>query len=207
MTADLPRYRVQRTPDAPAPDWPRAELLEAFRFPWEARPAPATQFRALHDRTHLHFRFDCADADLVLGDGATLKAQVLDSDRVEIFFAPDLSLTPYYCLEMDPRGQTLAYAGRHHRQFDWDWQCAGLEVRGEIGDGGYCVRGRLPLATLRELGVLRDDRCFAGLYRGEFCRRPDGGIQPGWMAWVDPQTAKPDFHIPATFGVLEFVPH
>ena len=33
--------------------------------------------------------------------------KVIGSDRVEIFFAPELDLQPYYCLEMDPRGEVL----------------------------------------------------------------------------------------------------
>jgi hypothetical protein len=47
---------------------------------------------------------------------------------------------------------------------------------------------------------------FAGIYRAEFSHSPDGTIHSGWMPWVNPQTARPDFHVPASFGMLEFTP-
>jgi hypothetical protein len=56
---------------------------------------------------------------------------------------------------------------------------------------------------LRDLGVLRGHEMFAGLYRAEFHHKPDGTVHSGWMPWVNPRTEKPDFHVPASFGVLE----
>lgn len=185
--------------------WHQAETLTDFAFAWEKRPSPRTEFRALHDGVCLHFRFDCDDDDLVLPDGPTAKECVIGSDRVEIFFAPDLSLKPYFCLEMSPRGDVLAYEARFYREMNWDWQCDGLEVSANIHGNRYTVSGSVPLDTLRVLNVLKPaSREFcAGLYRGEFHHKPDGDIHCGWMPWVNPQTEKPDFHVPASFGILE----
>jgi hypothetical protein len=44
---------------------------------------------------------------------------------------------------------------------------------------------------------------LTGVHRGEFCHRPDGSVQPGWVTWAEPQTERPDFHVPSAFGVLE----
>ncbi len=197
------RHPVRRC-ERNAPDWERAPVLRDFRFPWENRPAPATEFRALHDGECLYFRFDCVDTDLVLADGDA-RARVLGSDRVELFFAADLRLDPYHCFEMEPRGSVLAYRGRFHRQFDWDWQGPDLHLQTRLGRAEYRVQGRLPLAELRAWGVLRPGSgdLLTGVHRGEFCHGSDGTVQPGWMTWVDPQTERPDFHVPTAFGVLE----
>lgn len=188
-------------------NWPSATCLTDFAFPWETTPAAPTEFRALWSEERLHFRFDCRDDDLVLGVGATEKERVLGSDRVEIFLAPDLGLEPYFCLEMAPSGDSYVYRARTYRQFDDDFAIAGLKVTSTISEerSRYRVEGSLPLAALRELGVLKAGarELFAGVYRAEFSRKPSGDVHFGWMSWVDPQTPKPDFHVPSSFGVFE----
>lgn len=198
------RYPVRQTTD-PVPEWATAEILTRFTFPWENREAPKTEFRALWDETHLHFRFDCQDDDLVLPDGPTAKDRVIDSDRVEIFFAPDLSLKPYFCLEMSPRGDVMPYEARFYREINWDWQCEGLQIDAHIENNHYTVSGSIPLDTLRQLKVLRSREMHAGIYRAEFHHKADGSVHSGWMPWVNPHTERPDFHVPASFGVLELV--
>lgn len=202
----MKRYRVRHT-SATALDWAVAESLTAFSFPWEESTAPFTEFRALWGENHLHFRFDCQDDDLVLPDGADAKERVLGSDRVEIFLSPDLSLKPYFCLEMSPRGDVLDYEASFYREMNWDWRCAGLSLAAEIMGNRYTVTGSIPLDTLRTLQVLKADsrEFYAGLYRAEFRHIPDGSVQSGWMPWVNPQTERPDFHVPASFGILELV--
>ena len=201
----MKHYRVHRiSKSTPTPDWSQADVLTDFCFPWEERQVPVTEFRALWDEERLYFRFDCVDEDLVLGDGDTLKDRVLGSDRVEIFLTPDLSLTPYYCFEMSPRGEVLAYQARFHRQIDWNWTCPNFQISACIEAPHYRVAGSLPLANLRALNVLKPDsrEFYAGVYRGEFRHRPDGSVQHGWMPWVNPQTEEPDFHVPESIGVF-----
>jgi hypothetical protein len=186
-------------------DWSLATCLSDFSFPWEATAPPPSEFRALWTPERLHFRFDCRDDELLLGTGASEKERVLGSDRVEIFVTPDLGLAPYFCLEMAPSGDTYGYRARTYRQFDDDFAWPGLELSHRIAGDRYSVEGSLPLASLRELGVLKAEakEFFAGLYRADFSRRPDGSVHFGWMSWVDPQTSTPDFHVPSSFGVLE----
>ncbi|MES2595247.1 MAG: carbohydrate-binding family 9-like protein [Verrucomicrobiota bacterium] len=202
----MKRYLVQKAAAATSADtldWSKADVLKDFEFVWEHRLAPKTEFRALHDDRHFYFRFDCQDEDLVLADGPSVKERAVNSDRVEIFFTTDMNLKPYYCLEMTPRGDALAYSARFHRKMDWDWSCDGLEVNGSIKRDQYRVAGRIPMATLGKLGVLHGREIFAGIYRAEYRHQPDGTIHAGWMPWINPQTEKPDFHVPASFGVLE----
>jgi hypothetical protein len=196
------RYCVNRVETL---NWQSADPLSAFSFPWEDLPVPHTDFRALWDDEFFHFRFDCEDSDIVLPDGPTIKDRVLGSDRVEIFFAPDLSLKPYFCLEMSPRGDALAYAAKFYRDIDWSWQCEGLQISAKIEGDHYSLVGSIPLVTLRALKILRGHEIHVGIYRAEFHHKTDGSVHSGWMSWVNPRTEIPDFHVPASFGTLELV--
>jgi hypothetical protein len=151
------------------------------------------------------FRFDCIDYDLVLAEGETARNRVEGSDRVELFLTPSLALDPYYCLEIDPRGQVHDYRCRLYRKFEWDWCFPGLSTSAGIEGHRYWVQARLPLDTLRALEVLKPGarHFLAGAYRAELSRRPDGSVHYGWLPWVDPHTQKPDFHVPESFGTFE----
>ena len=199
----LPCLTTQPT----AADWANARPLTDFSLPWENRPAPRTEFRALWTQSHLHFAFTALDSIPVLGPGSTLKDRVLDSDRVEIFLAPDLDLKPYYCLEISPDGVALTYRARHYREMDWVWQCPGLEARAVTGQDSFEVIGSLPWSALRELSVLKPGtkQFYAGLYRADFAIQPDGSLRRSWMPWVNPGTERADFHVPGSFGILELI--
>ena len=200
----MKRYSVVRhTGDSL--NWESVGAIKDFRFPWEQREASRTEFRALWNDGELHFRFDCDDTDLVLAEAPECKERVLGSDRVELFFTPDLSLDSYYCLEMTPKEDVLDYAARFYRQVDWDWRFGGVTTHGVIVGKTYSLEGRIPTSTLRDLGILRGREMYVGVYRAEFHHREDGTVHQGWMPWVDPKTERPDFHVPASFGVFEFM--
>lgn len=188
-------------------NWRSAYALTDFTFPWNARVPPATEFRALWDAQQFYFRFDVSDSDVVLGEGMDAMQKVIGSDRVEIFFSTGRQLDPYYGIEIDPRGEVLAYEARFHRQMNWQWTCEELAIATSLTDSGYVVEGRLPLAIFRKLGCLhRDasgDYLIAGLYRAEFSSAPVGEpVIEDWMSWVDPQVPTPDFHVPTSFGTI-----
>lgn len=203
----MKRYTIRRAekPASSEINWTGADCLSDFCFPWDSTVPPRTEFRALWDDERLHFRFDCDDADLVLGEGSDEHERVIGSDRVEIFLAPDLSLRPYFGLEMSPRCEVLDYRGMFYREFDRGWRFPGLQFEGEVNGSHFSVQGSLPLESLRSLGVLKAgaSEFFAGVYRAEFSQRADGTVHQGWMPWVNPRTEKPDFHVPESFGVFE----
>ena len=198
-------YLVRRYSGNPSQlDWSQAEVLSDFASPWSLGEAQRTEFRAFWQGDHLHFRFEAWDDTPTLGLGETLKDRVLDSDRVEIFFAPDLTLSPYYCVEIAPSGEALVYRGHFYRKMDWDWKLPELAVKAERLAHGYEVTGRLSLSTLQQLGILTVDRqpMWVGLFRADFSRDASGELQRRWMPWVVPDTARPDFHVPGAFGRL-----
>jgi hypothetical protein len=81
-----------------------------------------------------------------------------------------------------------------------------LQIDAHIENNHYNVSGTIPLETLHTLKVLRSREIFAGIYRAEFHHQPDGTVHSGWMPWVNPNTERPDFHVPASFGILELMP-
>lgn len=206
----MKRYRVRQCSNATVPtdlDWSGAELLTDFSFPWEDTPPPHTEFRALWNDDRFFFHFDCTDEDIVLAPGEASAERVLGSDRAEIFLATDLSLQSYFGFEMAPSAEVHAYRAKHYRQFDRAWSCDGFEFTAQHAGRRYTVQGSITMHALRELKILKPNarEFFAGVYRAEFSRTADGSTHQGWMAWVNPNTERPDFHVPESFGVFELV--
>lgn len=214
-----PEYMIHFAQKAPVIDgkgldaaWDKAQPLTDFTFPWRADAAPATEFRALWDSEALYFRYVLEDQNLAVGSDP--ERAVLDSDRAEIFLAKDKQLSGYYTMEVDPKARIFsadaAYdpVKKKRVKLDSSWSWPGLVAKASITDNGYVVEGKLPMVTLTELGLWQDTaqselRC--ALMRAEFTPKQEGGLDMGWMTWVDPQTAKPNFHNPGTFGSCKLV--
>lgn len=207
-------YKVKRIPSNQLamnsklmnPIWEEANVTNDFSFPWEDESVPSTCFRALYDDTNFYFRFDVEDANVLTHVVKDHKMEVVDSDRVEIFFRQDEKLNPYYCLEMDARGRVLDYVTKYYRDFDYEWQWPGsenLKVEASEDKKGYVVEGAISLSSLRELGLLKNNTLEAGLYRGYCMELPNPEADLRWISWVDPKVETPDFHIPSSFGLLK----
>jgi hypothetical protein len=212
---------------ADEPEWSQAQVEKGFFFPWKKSPAPATEFRALCDDANLYFSFRIHDDDVFVLDKFCDKMDAVFEDRAELYFSPDDQMKDYYCAEVDPRGRALDYRGAYYRHIDATWSWKGLETAGSLLPQGYQVEGRIPLDSFVALGFPRlrpgvKIRC--GLFRAEFSHDRSGkpvvqretlhnqgrsieGPPPieEWMAWVDPKTEDPDFHVPTSLGWLEVV--
>ena len=190
------------------PAWAKAELLNDFRFPWQDREVPSTEFRALWDEEYLYFQFVVVDQDIVLGEGMSNDEAVLGSDRVELFFAVNPELQPYYSLEMDPRTWYFDSKGRHHRKIDAGWSWPDLDLAASITTEGYILEGRTSLQTLSDLELWQDEeqsQLIVGVFRAEFEHADDGSVRHNWISWIMPDSPTPDFHIPSAFGNWQLV--
>ncbi len=224
----LPAAKIELDGRADEADWALAKAENRFVFPWKDTPAPPTEFRALCTEQFLYFTFRITDTDIVVLDTLRDEEDAVFEDRAEMYFCRDEQMRDYYCIEVDSRGRAFDYRAAYYRQLDPKWNWPGLETKGSPLENGYVVEGRIPLASFAAMGfpALRPGvkiRC--GLFRAEFShdrsgkpvvyresihnrgRRLDGPPPiEEWMAWVDPKTEEPDFHVPTSLGWLEIVP-
>jgi hypothetical protein len=186
------------------PQWKNALELTDFSYPWENIKPQATTFKALHNDEWVYFLFEVTDNHIVLADNDDDKAAVASSSRAEIFLRIDERLAPYYCLELDPRGRVLDYQATYHRKFNaaWSWPKADLQLKTSATKTGYFVEFALSKASLRTLGLLKDEKLQAGLFRADCLREGQNIDNFKWVSWVKPDSKTPDFHIPSSFGVL-----
>jgi hypothetical protein len=189
-------------------NWDDAFVLTGFSYPWSLQPPPEMTFRALWDDARFYFRFDVKTMSVLTYAHNNNKMEVVDSDRVELFFKCDDRLDPYYCLEIDPLGRVLDYRASYYRKFDYEWQWPGdnqLQIKSNFTESGYIVEGSLTMASLRELNLLNNNQLQAGLFRGECLKIRDPQSSFAWISWVKPESVRPDFHIPSSFGVINLV--
>lgn len=187
-----------------SPAWAAANLLTQFIYPWENSTPPATSFAALHDGKWLYCLFTVADDSVFIYRVNDAKRESGASDRVELFFKQDDAMSPYYCLEMDAAGRTLDYAATYYRQmqYNWDWPKEQLIIKTTRTDNGYRIEAAIGMATLQQLGLLKNQQLLAGVFRAECTSLQNGKASFRWITWIDPKTPQPDFHVPAAFGTL-----
>jgi hypothetical protein len=212
-TAQPKTYIVKKTSEnisitgsGSAKAWETANVLTAFLHPWEPEGLPATTFRGLWSDTHFYFLYHVEDAEIITPQRDLGELDAVESDRVEIFFKSADVTEPYYSLEMDALGRCLDSEGVFGGKvdFDWDWPKEDFVLKASIVDGGYIVEGSISLASLRDLGIYKEDGILnAGLYRGEYYQREADKIAIKWISWVVANPDKPNFHVPGSFGILE----
>ena len=199
-------HPLQLTGKGDDPAWQKATALSDFTYPWRTDHPPLTTFRALWDEQFFYFLYRAEDPDIITKTTDGGERDVVNSDRVEIFFKSDDNMDPYYSLEMDALGRVLDTEGRYYRNVDfkWNWPEGGLILKASTDEEGYWVEGAISLASLRQLGMLEGNELKAGLYRGEYLQKENGETEVRWISWIIPDSEKPDFHIPSSFGILVF---
>lgn len=186
-----------------------------FHFPWDTKEAPLTVFKGYHDGTDFYFCFEVTDSEVVTEEEWKDDESTVDNeDRVELFFAggsvdkptPD-GMEKYYGIEVDPKGRVHDYSIEYYRHFDGTWNLEGLETKGVTTDTGYIVEGKVPLKSLEDLNLIRDNVMRTGVYRAEFSKENSGDEEliMEWISWVDPKTEAPDFHVDSSFGEFRFL--
>ena len=188
--------------------WKEANILTNFTYPWRDETPPSTEFKSLWNESHFYFLYTVEDHEIITPQRGLGEQDAVNSDRVEIFFKADDNMDPYYALEMDALGRCLDTEGRYHRNIDykWNWPKGHFILKASQHDDGYQVEGSITLASLRQLGMYKDDRLLrAGLFRGEYYTKENKEVGIKWISWVIPDSETPDFHIPSSFGLLKLI--
>lgn len=182
--------------------WNAANVINGFIYPWKPEKAQPTTFRALYDDQFLYLAYQMVDDVIIAPDIVSDETDLIEQDRVEIYFAPDKMINDYYCIEMDVKGRKLDYRGKYHRQFDFSWEFDDLKHKGIYTGDGYQVEAAISLEALDDLGVIKDNSFYGGVYRADFHYGQDSSVIHVYASWIDPKVEEPDFHIPATLGVF-----
>jgi len=185
-------------------DWRQANVLTNFVDPWDSVAAPATSFAALWDGEWLYLLYRVKDDTVIVPVKRNDKKEVGASDRVEIFLTTGPALTPYYCLELDATARVLDYTASYYRtmHYEWQWPKGQLVVKTSPTPDGYIVEMAISVRSLKDLGLLKEGRLQAGLFRAENKGTRNGRADLRWISWIKPSSVQPDFHIPSAFGAL-----
>tara|TARA_B100000809_G_scaffold90011_1_gene88519 strand:+ start:6615 stop:7250 length:636 start_codon:yes stop_codon:yes gene_type:complete len=205
-------YYVQNIPikslsingKANADAWKQANVLIDFQSPWDSGPIAPIKFRALYDAENFYFSFCVLDTEVYTDTSANKDQNIGNSDRVELFFRSDASLNPYYCLEIDTTARIMDFEARPGKNFDfdWNWPIQHINVQSSIQNTCFVVEGTISLNSLRDLNLLKENKIEIGVFRAKYNKNGQGEFTPTWIAWVDPKTEDPNFHISSSFGVF-----
>lgn len=182
--------------------WKKANCLTDFSSPWKNDPVSKIEFRALWDLENLYFNFRVFDTDIYIDQKDDSVDSIGNSDRVELFFRANDSLNPYYCLEMDTAARIMDFEATPNKDFDfnWKWPKEHLEVKSSREENSFTVEGRISIASLKELNLIRNNTIETGVYRAKFSKDENQNYEPTWISWVNPNTPEPNFHIASSFG-------
>jgi len=187
------------------PLWNDAVELTDFIYPWENETPSFTSFKALHSKDWLYCFYKVKDNNINVYVKTNEKAEVISSDRVEIFFRKDENMLPYYGLELDPNARVYDYKAEYHRKFypEWTWPAGQLIVKANKEADGYSVEVAISKKSLKQLELLKGNVLEAGVYRGDCTEITKDNSKIKWISWVKPDSSTPNFHIPSSFGVLK----
>lgn len=185
--------------------WQKANSLIDFSSPWESEPIKKIEFKAVHNSEKIFFQFKVDEYNFYIDSSSDKNESINNSDRVELFFRADSNLNPYYCLEIDPTSRIMDFKAKPNKNFDfnWNWPSKDIKVESFKNDTNFIVEITIAIQSLKNLSLLKGNFIETGIYRAKYNKSENGGYEPTWITWVDPNTATPNFHTPTSFGLLE----
>lgn len=187
--------------DATAAFWRKLPVGTFREAASGVEPRQGTSIRAMWDAEELRVLFHAKDthswATLTERDGPLWEEEV-----VEVFLDPVGDLESYFEIEVNPLNTVLDLVLRRNRSGyvkDSAWHCEGLRTAVAQTATAWSAELAIPFRGLLGTPPEAGDR-----WRVNFCRidRPPG-VPRELTAWSP--TGLANFHIPARFGILEFV--
>jgi hypothetical protein len=184
--------------------WNQSEVLTQFISPWNPDDFSKIEFRALWDGVYLYFCFTVFDSEIHIDKKDATVECIGNSDRVELFFRPNDSLNPYYCLEIDTAARIMDFKAYPNFNFDfkWNWPQNEIMIKSSIQKDRFVVEGAISIASLKQLDLIHENKIEAGVFRAKYKLNQVGVFEPTWITWVNPETEAPNFHIASSFGLF-----
>ena len=182
--------------------WNKAAILDNFVSPWNTDKKSEIIFKALWDRENLFFNFTVFDTEIHIEKKDDSVESIGNSDRVELFFRPDDSLNPYYCLEIDTCSRIMDFIAYPNSNFDfnWDWPQNNLKVKSSINADSFIVEGSISIKSLKRFNLINNNIIETGVFRAKYKKTQNKTFEPTWITWVNPNTETPNFHFSSSFG-------
>lgn len=200
----IEKGKLTITGKANSAQWKKAEILKDFSSPWDDQFPVNMVFKSLWDTENLYFCFIVYDDSIYIDKTDNTKSSINNSDRVELFFAKDNNLNPYYCFEIDTESRIMDFIAYPEKNLDfsWSWPQEDICVKSSVEKDKYTVEGLISLQSLKHFGLIENNSIKTGLYRAKYNLEDDGIYKPTWITWINPQTQEPNFHINSSFGNL-----
>ncbi|MEY2868629.1 MAG: hypothetical protein RIR01_1089 [Bacteroidota bacterium] len=188
--------------------WEKSEVLTQFLSPWDTKEPSKIEFRALWDGEYFFFCFTVFDTKIHIDTKDNSVDSIGNSDRVELFFRPNDSLNPYYCLEIDATARIMDFIAYPDKKFNfnWDWPKNHITVYSSRNDESFIVEGAISLDSLNQFNLINENKMETGVFRAKYNSEDGINFEPTWISWVDPNTETPNFHISSSFGVFHLMP-
>lgn len=190
--------------------WKNIPIFKDFISPWSEKSFGETTFQYQNDTSWFYFLFKVVDKDIQLCDTSLGDEQnALQSDRVELFFAKDSLMQPYYTFEMDAANRLfdahcsiVSKNKTNPKQInaDWDIDKKDFQFIASQTKNGYEVEGKLSMSFLKKEQLIKNNQLWCGMQRADFSAA--GPTQ--WICAKDPKTNTPDFHCWGVFRKLTF---
>lgn len=203
----IPSAALQITGTGENALWEKSNILTDFISPWDANEPSKIEFRALWDTEYFFFCFTVFDSKIHIDTKDDSVDSIGNSDRVELFFRPDDSLNPYYCLEMDTAARIMDFMAYPDKKFDfnWNWPKNDISIKSSKNDDSFIVEGAISISSLNGLNLIKDNKLETGVFRAKYNSKDNIHYEPTWISWINPKTETPNFHIASSFGVFQLM--
>lgn len=196
--------QLQITGKGDSAAWKNAIVLTNFTSPWDSKTPSKIEFKALWDAQNLFFCFTVYDNKIHIDKKDDSVVSIGNSDRVELFFRPDSTLNPYYCLEIDTDARIMDFIAYPNKKFDYDWKWpqGEIDVKSSKNESSFTVEGAISIESLKNFNLIKDNKIETGIFRAKYNSTDAINYEPTWITWINPVTEAPNFHIASSFGVL-----
>lgn len=178
-------------------NWENTPIFKNFVSPWSEQPFGETTFQYQNDTIWFYFLFKVIDKDIQLCDTSfNDELNVLQSDRVELFFAKDSLMQPYYTFEMDAAGRLFdarcSIISKNKKLINdvWDIDKKELQFTTVKISNGYALEGKIAMSFLRNAQLFSNNKLWCGIQRANF----SATNLPQWICAKDPLKKQPNFH-------------